>query len=156
VERENISADGDQRTGERRAESAPAIPFTDALRKLSLSTGRAVLIVEPSPDHQARLARLVAVHGHRAVGTCSLDGALALLQVFPVDLVLLADEVAGAAPLKVVAEIVRRRPGSRIVIMTPPTSKGPAEPADTSPRLDALEYVPRLFGGDVLQSLLPG
>lgn len=133
--------------------------FSDALRKLSRSAGRAVLIVEPSPDHQARLARLVAVHGHRAIGTCSLDGALALLQVFPVDLVLLADEIAGRAPLQVVAEIVGRRPGSRIVIMTPPgQSQGSeaSEGKDTSPRLDALEYVPRLFGGDVLQSLLPG
>ena len=130
--------------------------FSEALRKLSRSAGRAVLIVEPSPDHQARLARLVAVHGHRAIGTCSLDGALALLQVFPVDLVLLADEIAGRAPLKVVAEIIGRRPGSRIVIMTPPTQTGPTAAEDESPRLEALEYVPRLFGGDVLQSLLPG
>lgn len=126
--------------------------FSEALRKLSRSTGRAVLIVEPSPDHQARLARLVAVHGHRAIGTCSMDGALALLQVFPVDLVLLADEIAGRAPLQVVAAIVGRRPGSRIVIMTPP---GQSAAEAESRRLDALEYVPRVFGGDVLQSLLP-
>ena len=134
-------------------------PFSDALRKLSRSSGRAVLIVEPSPDHQSRLARLVAVHGHRAVGTCSLDGALALLRVFPVDLVLLAEEIAGGAPLDVVAEIVGRRPATRIVIMTPPASASAASPDGASRdtgRLDALEYVPRLFGGDVLQTLLAG
>jgi ActR/RegA family two-component response regulator len=129
-------------------------PFAEALRKLSRSSGRAVLIVEPSPDHQARLARLVAVHGHRAVGTCSLDGALALLRVFPVDLVLLAEEIAGRAPLQVVADIVARRPETRIVIMTPPGGSGAAA-VDDDGRLATLEYVPRLFGGDVLQSLLP-
>lgn len=129
-------------------------PFSDALRKLSRSSGRAVLIVEPSPDHQARLARLVAVHGHRAIGTCGLDGALALLRVFPVDLVLLAEEIAGRAPLEVVAEIVSRRPATRIVIMTPPASAG--SDSEDQERLDALEYVPRLFGGDVLQTLLAG
>jgi ActR/RegA family two-component response regulator len=128
-------------------------PFSDALRKLSRSTGRAVLIVEPSPDHQARLARLVAVHGHRAIGTCGLDGALALLRVFPVDLVLLAEEITGGTPLEVVAEIVSRRPATRIVIMTPPASA--SADADEG-RLAALEYVPRLFGGDVLQTLLAG
>jgi ActR/RegA family two-component response regulator len=128
-------------------------PFSDALRKLSRSSGRAVLIVEPSPDHQARLARLVAVHGHRAIGTCGLDGALALLRVFPVDLVLLAEEITGGAPLEVVAEIVNRRPATRIVIMTPPASA--STDADEG-RLAALEYVPRQFGADVLQTLLAG
>ena len=129
-------------------------PFSDALRKLSRSSGRAVLIVEPSPDHQARLARLVAVHGHRAIGTCGLDGALALLRVFPVDLVLLAEEITGTAPLEVVAEIVSRRPATRIVIMTPPASA--SDVSEDAGRLAALEYVPRLFGGDVLQTLLAG
>jgi len=124
----------------------------EALRELEGGPGRAVLIVEPSPDHQARLARLMAIHGHRAVGTSSLEGALAFLRAFPADLVLLAEELVGDSPLRVVAEIVGRRPGARIVIMTPPTSLQPT--LDPS-HLGALEYVPRSFGGDVLEALLP-
>lgn len=126
----------------------------EALRDLEAGPGRAVLIVEPSPDHQARLARLMAVHGHRAVGTSSLEGALAFLRAFPADLVLLAEELVGDSPLRVVAEIVGRRPGARIVIMTPPTSLQPI-PNLGPTHLGALEYVPRSFGGDVLEALLP-
>jgi ActR/RegA family two-component response regulator len=124
----------------------------EALRELEGGPGRAVLIVEPSPDHQARLARLMAIHGHRAVGTSSLEGALAFLRAFPADLVLLAEELVGDSPLRVVAEIVGRRPGARIVIMTPPSS---LQPTLDSSHLGALEYVPRSFGGDVLEALLP-
>ena len=65
-----------------------------ALRGLSGGPGSAVLIVEPSPDHQARVARLLAVRGHRAIGTTSVDGAMAFMRAFPVDLVLLAEEIA--------------------------------------------------------------
>ena len=123
-----------------------------ALRDLQGGPGRAVLIVEPNPDHQSRLARLMAVHGHRAVGTSTLEGALAFLQAFPADLVLLAEELVGDSPLRVVAEIVGQRPGARIVIMTQP-STSPDKP-EAEPR-GALEYVPRSFGVDVLQTLLP-
>lgn len=126
-----------------------AAEFQEVLQNLRGGRGRAVLIVEPSPDQQARLARLMAVHGHRAIGTASLDGALAFLEAFPVDLVLLAEELAGATPLRVVADIVGRRPNARIAIMTPP-------PGDVEAgRYSALEYVPRSFGGDVLETLLP-
>jgi ActR/RegA family two-component response regulator len=121
-----------------------------ALRQLDSGPGSAVLIVEPSPDHQARVARLLAVRGHRAIGTTSVDGAMAFMRVFPVDLVLLAEEVAGDAPWRVVAELMSGRPKTRIVIMTPPSRAG-HEPA----RADALEYVPRSFDGDALSELLP-
>lgn len=124
-----------------------------ALTGLSQGPGRAVLIVEPSPDRQARLARLMAVHGHRAIGTSSLDGARAFLRAFPVDLVLLAEEIAGSSPLTVVADLVGRRPHARVVIMS---RQSAPEVELEAPRLGALEYVPHSFGGDVLQSLLGG
>lgn len=123
-----------------------------ALKRLGDAPGRAVLIVEPSPDHQARLARLIAVHGHRVIGTSTMDGARAFLQAFPVDLVLLAEEVVGDSPLEVVADMVGRRPNARIAIMTPPDTSA-AGPEST--RFAALEYVPRSLGRDVLESLLP-
>ena len=122
-----------------------------ALKRLGGGPGRAVLIVEPSPDHQARLARLIAVRGHRAIGTSTLEGALSFLRAFPVDLVLLAEEVGGTSPLRVVAEMLGQRPNARIVIMTPPEANEDSEHS----RVTALEYVPRSLGIDVLQTLLP-
>ncbi|MFI5308153.1 MAG: response regulator [Polyangiales bacterium] len=122
-----------------------------AVAGLERGRGRAVLIVEPSPDHQARLARLTAVSGHRAVATSTLDGARALLRAFPVDLVLLAEELTGDTPLPVVAEMVGRRPNARVVIMTHPKSDD--EPSEF-PQLGTLEYIPRSLGHDDLQSLL--
>jgi CheY-like chemotaxis protein len=123
-----------------------------ALRGLAHGPGRAVLIVDPGPDQQAKVARLLAVLGHRAIGTSSLDGALALLRAFPVDLVLLAEEVAGDAPLRVVAELVGQRPHARVVIVTPPD--GPHDAADR-PHGSTLEYVPRPFDRATLAALLP-
>lgn len=120
-----------------------------ALRGLTTAKGRAVLIVEPNPDQQARLARLVAVRGHRVIGTTSIEGAVAFMRAFPVDLVLLAEEIAGDAPWRVVADLLTGRPKLRVVIMTPP---------DASPELtraSTLEYVPRA-DGDALSQLLPG
>ncbi len=125
-----------------------------ALRGLQNGPGRVVLIVEPSPDQQAKMARLLAVRGHRAIGTTSLDGALAFLRAFPVDLVLLAEEVAGDAPLRVVAELIGRRPNARIVILTPQRDTPAA--AIARDRMAALEYMPRSFDGETLAALLPG
>jgi len=122
-----------------------------ALAGLSHGPGRAVLIVDPSPDQQARLARLMAVNGHRAIGTSTLDGALAFLRAFPVDLVLLSEELAGDNPLRVVAEIVGNRPNARIAIMTP---SRPGAEANDPVRFAALDYVPSSFGADELQTLL--
>ena len=98
------------------------------------------------------MARLLAVRGHRAIGTTSIDGALAFLRAFPVDLVLLAEEAVGDSPLRVVAELVGRRPNARIVILTPPRAAAPASMLD---RVGALEYMPRSFDGETLAALLP-
>jgi DNA-binding NtrC family response regulator len=124
-----------------------------ALAGLSHGPGRAVLIVEPSPDQQARLARLMAVNGHRAIGTSTLDGAIAFLRAFPVDLVLLSEELAGDNPLRVVAEIVGNRPNARIAIMTPSRPRQEDAPQDAT-RFAALDYVPSSFGAEELQTLL--
>jgi hypothetical protein len=143
-----------------------AVP--EAVKGLTNGPGRAVLIVDPSPDHQARLARLMAVHGHRAIGTSSLDGAFAFLQAFPADLVLLAEEAAGATPRSVVADIADRRPNARVAIMVPndhvelegdgdgsvPPLDKPSVDADGEP-LTALEYVPHAMSGETLAALLP-
>ncbi|MDD9937790.1 MAG: response regulator [Myxococcales bacterium] len=122
-----------------------------ALQQLRPGAGHAVLLVEPNPDLQSKLARLVTVHGHRVIGTSSLDGALALLEAFPVDLVLLAEEVCGHDPTSVVAELVSIRPHARIVIMTAPE---PAESGVRPARFEALEYAPRPFDPEALDALI--
>jgi DNA-binding response OmpR family regulator len=119
-----------------------------ALQNLADGPGRAVLVVEPSPDQQARLARLVTVRGHRAIGTSSLDGARAFMRAFPVDLVLLAHEVVGDSALSVVAELVGTRPHARVVILTPP------EHMDQVSSSRVLEHVARPFNGEMLGALL--
>jgi len=125
-----------------------AVPAVVA--ELAEGMGRAVLIVDPRPDHQARLARLMAVHGHRAIGTSTLDGALAFLKAFPADLVLLAEEAAGPVPLRAVADLVGKRPNARIAILTPP-----GEPLEGAPeRSSALEYIPAAASGETLTALL--
>lgn len=133
-------------------------PIPEAIKGLSKGPGRAVLIVDPSPDHQARLARLMAVHGHRAIGASSLDGAFAFLQAFPADLVLLSEEAAGAEPRSVVADIAGRQPNARVAIMVPnvsaETDVDTETDADGEP-LAALEYVPRALNGETLATLLP-
>jgi DNA-binding NtrC family response regulator len=127
------------------------------VKGLTNGPGRAVLIVDPSPDHQARLARLMAVHGHRAIGTSSLDGAFAFLQAFPADLVLLAEEAAGATPHSVVADIADRRPNARVAIMVPSDHAELDSDSEVDPDSDvaALEYVPHAMNGDTLATLLP-
>ena len=138
------------RTGASVADGVRERDLEHALRGLKSGPGKVVLIVEPSPDQQARMARLLAVRGHRAIGTTSIDGALAFLRAFPVDLVLLAEEAVGDSPLRVVAELIGRRPNARIVILTPARA-----PATTPDRIAALEYMPRSFDGEALAALLP-
>lgn len=119
-----------------------------ALQGLAGGPGRAVLVVEPGPDQQARLARLVTVRGHRAIGTSSLDGARAFIRAFPVDLVLLAQEVVGDSALAIVADLLGTRPHARVVIMTTPDHVG------FGPASRVLEHVERPFSADVLNRLL--
>ena len=55
---------------------------------------RGILIVEPDPNTQWHLARMLTVMGHRVVGTSSLSGAEMLLSKWRVDLVLLSETIS--------------------------------------------------------------
>ncbi len=81
----------------------------------------AVLVVEPDPELQSRLARMLTVRGHRVVGTSSGDGALALVRQWPVDLVLVDDALPATSALSslALARVLRAvHPGVRVVLMT--------------------------------------
>jgi len=123
----------------------------NALGDLRPGACRAVLLVEPNPDHQSRLARMVTRRGHRAIGASTLDGGLALLQAFPVDLVMVAEEACFGDPTAMVAELVSIRPHARVVIMIGPES---TESGVRPARFEALEYAPRPSDAEGLRQLL--
>lgn len=100
--------------------------------------GQAVLILEPDPSQQSRLARMITVGGHRVVGTSSLDGALALLSQFPVDLLLISEECARAWVDRLVAYAQDRRPGVRVIILA-----ADADPSRLRRTYPGVRYVQR-------------
>ena len=69
-----------------------------------------VLVVEADPDLQWRLARALTVEGNRVVGTSSGDGALALVAEWPVDLVLVAEELPRMEGIEVIRHLHERCP----------------------------------------------
>lgn len=80
--------------------------------------GPAVMIVEPLPDQQWKLARMFTVQGYRVIGSASLHAARALLRRFPVDLMLLADESIDDEAGRKVAELAQAFPKMRFLIMS--------------------------------------
>ncbi len=76
-----------------------------------------ILIVEANPDVQWQLARSLTVRGHRVVGTSSGDGALALISEWPVDLVLIAEDLPGMDGLQVAKGLHRSHPEIPVVLM---------------------------------------
>ena len=77
-----------------------------------------VLVVEDDPDLQWRLTRMLTLKGHRVVGTSSGEGALALLAEWPVDLVLVDEDLPGMSGVEVVARVRVDHPAIPVVMMT--------------------------------------
>jgi CheY-like chemotaxis protein len=81
----------------------------------------AVLVVETDPDLQWRIARQLTVRGHRVVGTGSPEGALALLDAWPVDLVLIDADLrtdSGTTAVDLARLVRARHPEVRVAVMT--------------------------------------
>ena len=77
-----------------------------------------VLVIEDDPDLQWKLARMLTVQGSRVVGTSSGDGALALIEQWPVDLVLVDQDIPGMSGLEVARRIRQSHSGIQVVLMT--------------------------------------
>jgi DNA-binding response OmpR family regulator len=77
-----------------------------------------VLVVEDDPDMQWRLARMLTVQGARVVGTSSGEAALALIEQWPADLVLVDQGLPGISGLEVARRIRQRHPGIPVVLMS--------------------------------------
>ncbi|MEZ4286801.1 MAG: response regulator [Polyangiales bacterium] len=90
-----------------------------AMRKTN-PQNRSVLVVESDPDLQWKLARMFAVRGNRVVGTGSRDGALALLDSWSVDLVLVAEKLHDCNGLDVITLLSERLPKTPIILMAEP------------------------------------
>jgi DNA-binding NtrC family response regulator len=83
-----------------------------------LASQNGVLLVEDDPDTQWRLARLLTVHGARVVGTSSGEAALAVIEQWPADLVLVDQTLPGMDGLEVARTIRARHPGMKVVLMS--------------------------------------
>jgi DNA-binding NtrC family response regulator len=124
----------------------------EALEALGIGrAARAVLIIESDPDQQQRLARLLTLGGHRVIGTSTVDGGRTLLKEFPVDLVLIAEELTVPNPMAVIADMVGVRPEARFVVLTEPEEPvSGVRPA----RFEALEYLERPTEPEAFRALL--
>jgi CheY-like chemotaxis protein len=91
------------------------MPALAAVRPLQLE--RSVLVIEADPDVQAQIARTMRAGGYRVVGTSSGDGALALVSEWPVDLILVSQDLPGRAGVEVTRLLRERSPSSTVVIM---------------------------------------
>jgi DNA-binding response OmpR family regulator len=93
--------------------------ITQASRSISPSSRLyGVLVVEDDPDLQWSLARMLTVQGNRVVGTGSGEGALALLAQWPVDLVLVAEQLPGLSGIEVAEQIRSHNPQIPVVLMS--------------------------------------
>lgn len=77
-----------------------------------------VLVVEDDPDMQWRLARMLTVHGARVVGTSSGEAALALIEQWPADLVLVDQGLPGISGIEVARRIRQKHPEIPVVLMS--------------------------------------
>jgi len=113
-----------------------------------VTSGSAVLIVEPDPDFQSRLARMFTIQGHRVVGTASVDGALALLSQFPVDLLLVAEECPSKDVAAIAQAAAAHRNGTRVLVI----GEGPLGSFHTG--VPQVEYVERPARMDQVATLV--
>ena len=106
----------------RRRTGHPVIEHEDAIATVGKFAGPerqcSVLVVENDPDLQWQLARSLTVRGHRVVGTSTGDGALAVVEQWPVDLALVAEDLPGVDGVEVARMLQGRMPGVPIVLMT--------------------------------------
>jgi len=87
-----------------------------ALAKVRPENG--VLLVEDDPDMQWRLARLLTLSGARVVGTSSGEAALAVIEQWPADLVLIDQSLPGMSGLEIARKIRALHPGMPVVLMS--------------------------------------
>jgi DNA-binding NtrC family response regulator len=106
------------------------IKAKEAFTEIEISEGAldTVLVVEPDPNQQWKLAQMLTLKGYRAIGTSSCDGAMALLKEYPVGLVLLAEKLPTTSPTTLIDKLREFRPSLRVVVMRDTESAIPEKP----------------------------
>jgi CheY-like chemotaxis protein len=110
-----------------------------------------VLVVEDDPDTQWRLARMLTVHGARVVGTSSGEAALAVIEQWPADLVLISQGLPGLGGLEVAKRIRENYPHIPVVLMSAEES---AELALAAKLAGVVETLAKPFRVETLIDLL--
>ncbi len=89
-----------------------------AVATIPPTRARGVLVVEPDPDLQWQLARMLTVRGNRVVGTSSGEAALELVKQWPVDLVLIDEGLPSMSAVELARELQRSYPDVPVVMMS--------------------------------------
>ena len=95
-------------------------PLSDSsgIRIRTDSRGRGILVVESDPDVQWRIARTLTVEGNRVVGSSSGEGALALLEQWPVELVLVDENLPGIDGIELIRRLSDAWPDITSILLT--------------------------------------
>jgi len=89
-----------------------------AVATIPQTRARGIVVVEDDPDLQWKVARMLTVRGNRVVGTSSGEAALELIRQWPVDLVLVDDELPGMSGLELAVAIGEEHPDIPVVMMS--------------------------------------
>lgn len=127
--------------------------ITSAAKAAAAVADRAagILVIENDPDLQWALARMLTIRGNRVVGTSSGEGALALIEQWPVGLVLVDEELPGMDGIEVARRLGESHPHIPVVLL------GNEEKLDASVAERLTGVVATLskpFRGDALVELL--
>lgn len=113
--------------------------------------GHGVLVVESDPDLQWRIARTLTVDGNRVVGTSTGEGALALLEQWPVDLVLVDENLPGIDGIELIRRLADTSPDITLILLT--DSEDP-DLQVTARLAGATSCIRKPFRVDVLEAVL--
>lgn len=89
----------------------------ETLSRVAETTGRAILLVEPDPDRQWKLTRNLAKIGRRVIATASSAGAIAFLNQYLADLVLVAENLPRTHGRYLAATLKKSHPGLPVFVL---------------------------------------
>lgn len=113
--------------------------------------GRGVLVVESDPDLQWRIARELTIEGSRVVGASTGEGALALIDQWPVDLVLVDENLPGIDGIELIRRLAEVMPEITLILLT--DSDDP-DLQVTARLAGATSCIRKPFRADVLDAIL--
>jgi len=135
----------------RRGRGAPVTTETNGNGGNGAGSGFGVLVVDDDPEWGGRMARMLSVGGSRVVVTSSGDGALALMAQWPVDVVLVDEELSGTSGFDLTRRIRESHGDIPVVMMTGHETTAVTEAAEQA---GAIACMTKPFNFDALAALL--